>query len=62
MDYRERLRRMVQLRLDRRVAAGSIPPTFLQDAYLDASQQFDHYVAEPPMPLFCGCGFSPASG
>jgi RNA polymerase sigma-70 factor (ECF subfamily) len=52
MDYRERLRRMVQLRLDRRVAARVDPSDVLQDAYLDASQQLDQYVARPPMSLF----------
>ena len=52
MDYRERLRRMVQLRLDRRVAARVDPSDVLQDAFMDASQQLDQYVARPPMPLF----------
>jgi RNA polymerase sigma-70 factor (ECF subfamily) len=52
MGHRDRLRRMVQLRMDRRVAARVDASDVLQDAYLDASRQLDHYVAAPPMPLF----------
>ena len=41
-----------ELRLDRRVAARVDPSDVLQDAFMDASQQLDQYVARPPMPLF----------
>ena len=52
MGHRERLRRMVYLRLDRRVAGRVDPSDILQEAYLDASRQLDQYVANPPMSLF----------
>lgn len=52
MEQRDRLRRMVQLRLDRRVAARIDPSDVLQEAFLDASRQFDDYTANPPMTLF----------
>jgi len=52
MGHRERLRRMVQLRLDRRVAGRVDPSDVLQEAYLDASRQWEQYLADPPMSLF----------
>lgn len=52
MGHRDRLRRMVHLRLDRRVAGRVDPSDVLQDAFLDAAQQLDRYLADPPMPLF----------
>ena len=52
MDHRARLRRMVDLRLDRRVAARVDPSDVLQEAYLDASRQLEQYLANPPMSLF----------
>lgn len=52
MGHRPRLRRMVQLRLDRRVAARVDPSDVLQEVYLDASRQLDQYLANPPMSPF----------
>jgi RNA polymerase sigma-70 factor (ECF subfamily) len=52
MGHRARLRRMVDMRLDRRVAGRVDPSDVLQEAYLDASRQFERYQADPPMPLF----------
>lgn len=52
MEHRQRLRRMVDLRLDRRVAARVDPSDILQEAYLDASRQLEQYLANPPMSLF----------
>ena len=52
MSHRERLRRMVDLRLDRRVAARVDASDVLQETYLDASRQLEQYVAQRPMPLF----------
>jgi RNA polymerase sigma-70 factor, ECF subfamily len=52
MDHRDRLRRMVDLRMDRRVAGRIDPSDILQEAYLDASRQFEQYLANPPMSLF----------
>jgi RNA polymerase sigma-70 factor, ECF subfamily len=52
MGHRERLRRMVQLRMDRRVAGRVDASDVLQETYLEASRQLDQYLADPPMPLF----------
>jgi RNA polymerase sigma-70 factor (ECF subfamily) len=52
MDHRGRLRRMVELRLDRRVAGRVDASDVLQEAFLDASRQWDDYLARPPMSLF----------
>lgn len=52
MCHRERLRRMVDLRMDRRVAGRVDPSDVLQEAYLDASRQLDQYLVNPPMSPF----------
>jgi RNA polymerase sigma-70 factor (ECF subfamily) len=51
-SYRDRLRRMIDLRLDRRVAGRVDASDVLQEAYLDASRQLDQYLADPPMAPF----------
>jgi RNA polymerase sigma-70 factor (ECF subfamily) len=43
---------MVAVRLDHRVAGRVDASDVLQEVYLDASRQFEHYLAGPPMPLF----------
>jgi RNA polymerase sigma-70 factor (ECF subfamily) len=50
--YRERLRRMVRLRLDRRLQGRVDPSDILQDAYLDVANRAAEYAANPTMPLF----------
>ncbi len=52
MGHRERLRRMVQLRMDRRVARRVDPSDVLQEAFLDAERQLDDYLAEPLLSPF----------
>ena len=52
MGHRDRLRRMVELRMDRRVVGRVDASDVLQEAYMDASQQLDRYLADPPMSLF----------
>lgn len=52
MEHRERLRRMVQLRMDRRVSGRVDPSDVLQEAFLDASRQLDQYLVDRPMSLF----------
>jgi RNA polymerase sigma-70 factor (ECF subfamily) len=52
MRHRERLRRMIQVRLDRRIAGRIDPSDVLQEAFLDASRRLGEYLANPPMPLF----------
>src|SRR5262245_41456600 len=47
--YRERLRRMVRLRLDRRVQARVDPSDVIQEAYLEASTRLADYLKSPDM-------------
>lgn len=49
-QYRARLRRMVEMRLDHRVAGRVDPSDVLQEVFLDASKQLSGYLAEMPMP------------
>lgn len=51
-QHRERLRRVIALRLDRRVRRRIDPSDVLQDATIDAVKRFDDYLRNPPMPLF----------
>jgi RNA polymerase sigma-70 factor (ECF subfamily) len=50
--YRDRLRRMVRLRLDRRVCGRLDPSDVLQEAYLDVARRFPEYAAAPPVPFY----------
>jgi RNA polymerase sigma-70 factor (ECF subfamily) len=50
--YRDRLRRMVALRLDRRLFGRLDPSDVLQEAYLDLMRRFPEYVGDPSMPFF----------
>jgi RNA polymerase sigma-70 factor (ECF subfamily) len=50
--YRDRLRRMVRMRLDRRLQGRVDPSDVLQEAYLDAANRAAEYAANPTMPLF----------
>jgi RNA polymerase sigma-70 factor (ECF subfamily) len=50
--YRGRLRRMVQLRLDRRVQGRVDASDVLQEAYLDVARRAAEYAANPTMPFF----------
>lgn len=50
--YRERLRRMVRLRLDRRLLGRVDPSDVLQETYLDVSQRAGEYFDNPRMPFF----------
>jgi RNA polymerase sigma-70 factor (ECF subfamily) len=50
--YRDRLRRMVRLRLDRRLQGRLDPSDVLQEAYLDFSKRFGEYAADPKLPFF----------
>jgi RNA polymerase sigma-70 factor (ECF subfamily) len=51
-SYRPRLRRMVQIRMDVRVAARLDPSDVLQEAYLDAARQIDRYLHEPAVDVY----------
>jgi RNA polymerase sigma-70 factor (ECF subfamily) len=51
-NFRDRLRQMVRLRLDRRLQGRIDPSDVLQDAYLDASKRVADYLANPTAPFF----------
>jgi RNA polymerase sigma-70 factor (ECF subfamily) len=51
-NYRDRLRQMVRLRLDRRLQGRIDPSDVLQEAYLDASKRVADYLANPAAPFF----------
>jgi RNA polymerase sigma-70 factor (ECF subfamily) len=51
-EYRDRLRRMVELRLDRRLQARIDASDVIQDAYLEVAQRLDAYLQDPKLPLF----------
>ena len=49
---RDRLRRMVRLRLDRRLQGRLDPSDVLQEAYLDVARRAPDYAANPTMPPY----------
>jgi RNA polymerase sigma-70 factor (ECF subfamily) len=51
-EYRDRLKRMVRFRLDRRLFGRVDASDVLQEAYLDAVKRVHHYVENPSMPFF----------
>jgi RNA polymerase sigma-70 factor (ECF subfamily) len=50
--YEARLRHMVRLRLDRRLAGRLDASDVLQEAYLEADKRFAEYLREPAIPIF----------
>ena len=50
--HRDKLRRMVHLRLDHRLAGRVSPSDVLQEAYIDALKRIDHYFEKPDQPFF----------
>jgi RNA polymerase sigma-70 factor (ECF subfamily) len=50
--YRDRLRRMVKLRMDRRLQGRLDPSDVLQEPYLDIARRAEDYRANPSMPVF----------
>jgi RNA polymerase sigma-70 factor, ECF subfamily len=50
--YRQRLERMVQLRLDRRLQGRVDPSDVLQEAYLDMARRAADFFAGPTLPFF----------
>lgn len=49
---RDRLRRMVEIRLDIRLRGRIDPSDVLQDAFFEASQRAEEYLRNRPMPVF----------
>jgi RNA polymerase sigma-70 factor (ECF subfamily) len=50
--HRDRLRRMVDMRLDRRLQARVDPSDVIQEAYVDVVTRLEEYLREPRIPLF----------
>src|SRR5437870_5688432 len=50
--YRDRLRAMVRLRLNRRLQGRVDPSDVLQEAYLEVCRGFADYVQAPRLPFF----------
>lgn len=50
--HRERLLRMVDVRLDRRLQARVDASDVVQEGYLEVVQRLDEYLADPKVPLF----------
>src|SRR5262245_23419059 len=50
--YRERLKRMVHLRLSRRLQGRVDDSDVLQEAYLDVSRRLAEYAADPKLPFY----------
>jgi RNA polymerase sigma-70 factor (ECF subfamily) len=49
--HHDRLRRVVDLRLDPRLRGRLDPSDVLQEAYLDAARALPEYVRQPPLPF-----------
>jgi RNA polymerase sigma-70 factor (ECF subfamily) len=50
--HRPKLRRMVAVRLDRRLAARLDPSDVVQDSLLEAAARMDEYVRDRPLPFY----------
>jgi RNA polymerase sigma-70 factor (ECF subfamily) len=50
--HRERLERMVALRLDRRLTGRVDPSDVIQEAYLEVHKRFDEYARDASVPFF----------
>jgi RNA polymerase sigma-70 factor (ECF subfamily) len=50
--HRERLRRMVEFRLDARLKGRVSASDVLQEAYIDALKRLPHFQADPEVPFF----------
>ncbi len=50
--HRDRLRRMVALRLDHRLQGRIDPSDVIQEAYMEASARLSEYLNEPSVPFF----------
>ncbi len=50
--HRDRLKRMVHLRLSRRLAGRIDDSDVLQEAFLDIARRLDEYLKEPTLPFF----------
>ena len=51
-QHRDRLYRMVQVRIDHRLQGRLDPSDVLQEAYLEFARSLGHYVKEPTLPFY----------
>lgn len=51
-SHRERIRRSIALRMDRRMRGRVDPSDVIQDTFLDASRRLEAYAAKPELPFF----------
>jgi len=52
MLYRDRLWRMLYVRLDRRLASRVAPDDVLQETFLDVVRRIEEYLADPAVPVY----------
>jgi len=52
MLYRDRLWRMLFVRLDRRLASRVTPDDVLQETFLDVAKRIGEYIADPAVPFY----------
>src|SRR5437763_14614661 len=50
--HRDRLRRMVAVRLDQRLAARVDPSDVVQEALIEADRKLDDYLEQRPVPFY----------
>lgn len=50
--HRDRLRRLVRLRIDDRIRARVDPSDVIQEAYAEACRRIDEYLQDPSVPFF----------
>jgi RNA polymerase sigma-70 factor, ECF subfamily len=50
--YRDRLRRMVAMRLDHRLQGRVDPSDVIQEGYLDAMKRLDEFIRDPSVPFY----------
>jgi len=50
--HRDRLLRMVELRMDPRLHGRIVPSDVLHDAFLDLSKRVERYLSDPRLPVF----------
>ena len=54
--YRERLKRMIELRLSRRLSGRVDDSDVLQEAYMEIARKLGEYAPIPSCRHSCGCG------
>jgi RNA polymerase sigma-70 factor (ECF subfamily) len=54
-QHRNRLRRMVELRLDPRLRGRLDASDVVHEAFLDVARDLDAYLADPKLPRCSGC-------